>query len=457
MNAARVAAVALSIAWAAPARAARPTYEPLGAARTFARPGGPVLVHYAIEGVDAVLPADLDGSGVPDFVEEVADRAAESLAAYAALGFRPPISDDDLEDDGGDGRLDIYLQEFGVADGHFASEGCTEVPHRCSGHVRMENDFVGYPYATTSLGIRVLVSHELFHAVQAAYDADQPASWAEGTAVWAEEWIYPEQDDFERLVAGFLAKTFRPFERAGGGFGDPYPYGAGLWAHFLALRFGDDVLVDAWEGCEETAGSDPGFLDVLDGVLAARGSSLAEAWIEFTRWNGATGAAAGAAGYPDAGRLALAFREPALTAPGAATVSIDGMSARYLPISGGPRPLRIVVEGDAIAAEVRAPGAVVQRIGADGVASRHELVIAGGPADVEVIVSGARRGGLPRSVTVTASEAPVTMPEPPPPDDDDSGCSAAHSGDAGMVSLTLIVIAAWCGRAGRRAYSVVRD
>ena len=453
---AAMVAVALT-AW--PVRAAsaeRPSFEPPDAARTFARPGGPVVVHYAVDGPDAVLPADLDATGVPDFVEEVADRGAEVLDALDELGFRRPVPDGAVGDNGGDERIDIYLRALGQADGEFRAESCTEVPHHCTGYLVMENDFVGYPYATPSLGIRVLVSHEMFHAVQAAYDADQGIAWSEGTAVWAEERLYPEQDDFERLAAGFLAKPFRPFERTASGFGDAYPYGAGLWAHFLALRFGDDLIPEVWERCEQEGQDDPGFLDAIDDALAARGSSLASAWIEFTRWNAETGAHAAPGRYPGAGQLPLALREAALAAPGTAVLSIEGMSARYLPVAAGGGQVRITLEGAEIAATVRAVGASVRRsdgAAVDAVATRHELIVEAGAREIEVIATGVARGGLPRRVTVTVA---VEMPPPPPPDpepepepdSDDGGCAAGGGQAPGVMLASLWIL--WLARRGAR-------
>lgn len=216
----------------------------------------------------------------------MASHADQALAAYATIGLRPLRPDGVL---GGDGRVDLYLRDLQQSDGSSGLDGCTETPVHCTGHVIMENDFAGFSYPSPSLGIRVLVSHELFHGVQDACDADQPIAWTEGTAVWAEERVFPEQGDFEGLVAAFLARPARPFDRAGAGFGDRYPYGAALWPYFLEHRFGVEVIPEIWANCEASADHRPDFLDATERVLAARGSSLRAAWIEFSRWNAETG------------------------------------------------------------------------------------------------------------------------------------------------------------------------
>lgn len=434
----RLAAAALVLT-VAPAIAAadRDPWQAGTTPQTFARPAGRVRVHYVTTTVDAVPAVDADSSGVPDFVEEVARRGDESLARYAALGFRAPLADGTL---GGDDRLDIYLKDLAGADGSFTADSCRQTPFTCVGHVTIENDFVGYPYPSTSIAIRVLTSHELFHAVQEAYDADQPIAWTEGSAVWAEEVVYPEQDDFEHLVAAFQAKPFRPFDRAGAGFGDLYPYGAALWPYFLEAHVGAGVVAAAWTRCEDT-GADPPFLTAIDGELTTRGRTLVGEWLEFTRWNARTGRFADGTGYPDAGRLAAALRETPIAAPASATVIIEGFSARYLPITGVTGTMRIEVTAmKPVAIDVRAVSgtATIERVGDDGLATAHTFdvtVADGASAELEAVITGATRGGIQQEVTVAI--APYT----PPPADDGGGCSTAPRSPAPLGLLVIVGLA----------------
>jgi hypothetical protein len=441
------ALVVAALLEASPASAGRDVYPP-DDERRYARPAGRVVVHYTTVGVDAVLADDIDGSGVPDFAEEVAEVADDVLTRLEGEhGFRAPLGDGDHEDDGGDDRIDLYLANFvGGSDGLFVVEECSDQPFHCAGFIGMENDFAGFSYPSIELAIRVLVSHELFHAVQSAYDSDQLGVWHEGTAVWVEELLYPEQSDFERLVAGFLSKPFRPFERSVGGFGDSYPYGAAMWPYFLDTRYGGDIVAAIWERCEDT-GSDPDFLDAAEAELIARGTTLEAAWIEFTRWNAETGAYAAPGRYPDAGRLAAALREPAVAGVGTAALGLEGMSARYLPVTGAPAAARIVVDSpEPVAIAVRAPGATVER-GADEAALRHAIVVRGAGA-IEIVATGTRRLSPAHRVTVTVSDAePAVMPDagmpdagaPAEGDDGGSGC-AAGGGAAPAVPLAMALL-----------------
>ncbi len=430
---------------------ARPGYDPSATPRAFAAPGGAVVVHYVESSADAVRAGDADADGTPDFVEDVAALADVALARFAALGFRAPLPDSDLADDGGGARLDIYLRDLEDSDGSFVAEACSVAPTRCVGHVVIDNDFARFSYPSVQEAIGVLTSHELFHAVQAAYDADQPIAWSEGSAVWAEELVDPSQGDFEALVAHYLARAYRPFDRPGAGFGDLYPYGAALWPYFLARRHDDELVVRIWEACED-AGDDPDFLDATAAVLADVDDELTAAWIAHTRWNAATGAFADGSGYPDAGRLAEAPREVALAAPGGVGVKLEGMSARYLPVDDVPASARIVVEAerDAIAVGVRAPGAEITRVdgGADdAVARRHELEVRGA-SSVELVLTGVARGGLQQDVTIAVEALTEPPPSPPGAPVDDGGC-AVGGGGVGLALAVVIVAGLRSNRAQR--------
>jgi hypothetical protein len=402
------------------------------------------------------LPVDTDASGVPDFVEEVALRGDESLAAFATAGFRAPLGDDTL---GGDDRVDIYLKNLAGADGHFEPDAgsCQTAPRRCAGSVTMENDFAGYPYPSTSIGIRVLTSHELFHAVQNAYDAEQPLAWMEGSAVWAEEYVYPEQDDFELLVAGFIAKMFRPFERPGGGFGDPYPYGAGLWPYFLVERHGVEGVRGIWERCGTAA--TPDFLAAAAAELAARGDTLEAAWIELARWIALTGDFATGEGFPEPERLGEPRRESPIIGSGAMIVGIEGMSARYVPLAlTGTTRVEVRAGGAPVALDVVGHGEPIEvvRLAGDGGLAALQLVEVRGPATtitVTIVVTGATRGAAVEEVMLAVSpdlEPPDPMMPPPDPEpDDDGGCSSAPG--AGLaLALASIPLARFSRRARRR-------
>jgi hypothetical protein len=202
---------------ARPAGAIRPTdgdgwfgngYDPGVPVVSVDSPGGHFRVFFVESSVDAVQIGDVDMNGIPDFPEAVALHADEVWAdTVDNRGFRPPLDDSiyhDTADFGGDGRYDIYLVNISDSDGYRVIEACTGIPFTCAGYFAMENDFAGFGYPSDDFAIRILTSHEFFHAVQDAYDADQDRKWTEGTAVWNSDTVYPDVGEVAAFVRFFL-------------------------------------------------------------------------------------------------------------------------------------------------------------------------------------------------------------------------------------------------------------
>jgi len=288
--------------------------------------GGRVRVHFTRTGPDAVRPQDADADGTPDAVALVADTYEEVLTAYGALGYRAPVSDvGSPTGDGGNDRLDVYLIDFaGASDGAFVAEYCELARPICSGYVAQENDYTGYGYPSFRVATRILASHELFHAVQAAYDAEQGANWGEATAVWASERFDPTLPDLEAFIPGWLDEPERAIDQEPIGPVDGYAYGLALFAQFLAERFDDDLHRLLWEDLVDGArGVDaPRWLPALEALLARTyTASFADAWTDFAAWVARCGHGrpagttfAAAARYPEVARddVALPFQDDRL-------------------------------------------------------------------------------------------------------------------------------------------------
>jgi MYXO-CTERM domain-containing protein len=257
---------------------------------TYGSTGGRILVHFTRQGPNAVPPADADTSGVPDFVEQVASVYEAVLTKYHdELGFRAPVGDQGLPDNGGDGRFDVYLVDFaGKGDGNYGNDVCGPAnPEICAGYMNEENDFTGYGYPSTLIANRILGSHEFFHAVQAAYDVNQGSVFAEGTAVWATETFDPSLTDFEGFIGGYLDNPDRPLDTPLPGPVDPFSYGTAIFFKFLDEHYGQDVIRLLWERCEDGANgnANPVWFQELDVLLKQKGSSFADGFTDFATWN----------------------------------------------------------------------------------------------------------------------------------------------------------------------------
>lgn len=287
---------------------------------------GMFRVHFTRAGRHAVPATDADSDGIPDYVQLVAAEYDAVGEFYEKeLGFDRPPSDATLSDDnGGDGRFDVYLLDFTVsADGSFVAENCASPSaHRCPGYMKHENDFNGRNYPTLARATRILASHEYFHAVQDGYDAKSGVVISEGTAVWASETYDPTLSDLEGFAGGYLDRTDRSLGQEPTGPDDRFSYGSSLFFQFLSERYDRDVILELWEALREDAAgaTKSSWVSALDRTLrGAYASSLQDAFAEFTRWNLYTAsrtdpsvAYARGAGYPalKATEVTLPFEDP---------------------------------------------------------------------------------------------------------------------------------------------------
>lgn len=253
-------------------------------------------VHYATTGTHAPDLATTRPDGVPDTVAFAGTTAEDALKRFAERGFRAPPSDAACPSNGGDAKVDVYLVRFAGADGTTIPESCTG--SACASFVLVDATFTGRGYANAQEGFSTVVTHELFHAVQNAYDAQLDRFWAEGTAQWAMKALHPELQDFERQLPAFFVDPKRSIDSQPSGVTAGFLYGSAVFPLFLESVYGEGFVKATLE--EEAKGTKA--VSAIDLVLKARGSALAEAYPLFGAWNAATKDRAGTGGYPDAAK-----------------------------------------------------------------------------------------------------------------------------------------------------------
>ena len=304
---------------------------------------GLVRIWYSVDGPNQTQLEDDDKNGIPDFVETALATTEGALELYESLGFRLPLGD---EGAGGSDAFDVYLVDFdGLGDGAFTPESCTTVgtASQCSGYFAMENDFSGYGYPSYSYAIETVAPHELFHAVQAAYDAGEDSWWSEGTATWAEQLYVPDSPDFLGFCDYYLDDPGRTLDSPPSGPVPAWSYGTAIWWWFLADAHGTGAMVEMMEASEA---SDDLLVD-MEAVIEAHGSTLAEDWVRFTDWNLATGSRSGATkSYPFAAEVG----------PVASEKESDGLvllnrfypiAANYFPVDHAGGHLWLATDADA--------------------------------------------------------------------------------------------------------------
>jgi hypothetical protein len=270
--------------------------RPALSGQTLTHPTAHFLIHYTLNGEDAIAAADDNGDDLPDYVEDVAEALEFSWQRQIKeLGWRSPLPD---EGEGGDTKLDVYLEDqtdsfgsdnlFGYTDtfgGLVGDNPATARPElgAAYGYLSLDNgydpDQFGYYELTSLEAMRVTAAHEFNHALQAAYDDNDPYSWLyEATAVWMEEEVYPEIGDARSYLADYMdAPDLCPLS-VGRDDQDVRWYGGWILLRYLAEQSGGpETIRQLWENM---AGLDG--LAALKATLAQQKTTLPELLVNFS-------------------------------------------------------------------------------------------------------------------------------------------------------------------------------
>ena len=237
-------------------------------------PTGHFMVHYDIEGDAVPNLTDIDGNGVPDYVDEVgiiADSTRKVLIEN--MGFRAEVDDSD-------GIYDIYIMAFGTNYyGVNVHEGAGK------SYIKIDNDYASGFYTTGIQVMRLTVAHEFFHAIQRAYKETQSIDdqfLYELTSTWIEDIIVPNGDDYLYWINDFFNNPQQSWDETDG-------YSLALFGHYLSTQFEDitsqkesTIMREIWENISNT--NSP--YESLNSILQNRfNSSFQAAWLDFVSRN----------------------------------------------------------------------------------------------------------------------------------------------------------------------------
>ena len=314
-----------------------------------------------------------DGDGIPDYVESLVTIAEHSYGVEVApgpLGWAPPKPD--LEGCGADPslRADIYLKQLG-SDGLFGYEapdpnqGRERSQH---GYLVLDDDYAPaeFPgFADPTIPASVTFAHEFNHLLQQNYDSFQDVWMFESTAVWAEDKVYPDIDDYLNYVRVFAAFPGAPLTKA-------YPpdkrkslkiYGSAVWNHWLDTGgggYGVDVIRRAWEVSDVTKPADFSLASYDRAISGAGGRSFGR---EFASFAAATAEwQAGVGNFPDHAEYPDVKRKRSLHRGSHDVFSLQHTSYRLFGIRPGRTDHKLTVRLN-VDAGVRAALAVVARNG----------------------------------------------------------------------------------------------
>lgn len=198
-----------------------------------------------------------------------------------ALGFRPPPND-------GDGLFDVVLEQL-ADNGLYGYCQADSARAPATSFCVLDNDYALEEYGAPPLdSLRATAAHEFFHAIQFGYDVLEDLWFMEGSAVWAEEQVYPAINDYlQYLGQSAITKPRTPTDYKGTNeFPDLFHrYGAVLFWKFLSERFGTPAVVRrVWELADATRSSRYS-VQAVAAALAERGWSFPRAYATFGVWN----------------------------------------------------------------------------------------------------------------------------------------------------------------------------
>lgn len=157
-----------------------------------------------------------------------------------------PLSDANEQNNGGDGNLDFYMVSLREEN---SFEGV--VYGLCMGYkeAKVTPAYILINQNIQGADLSSTLAHELFHAFQFALDSDEEDWWAEGTAVWAEDYAEPNNNrEQDYLPDAFIADLNR-LETLTDDDG-LHPYGIYLFPYYLSHQFGDKKIGEIWKSCE---------------------------------------------------------------------------------------------------------------------------------------------------------------------------------------------------------------
>lgn len=195
------------------------------------------IVWYTTSGSNAPSLTDSNGNNVPDFIEN-AGTYAETSYTYqvSTLDYKkPPITTIP--------KYYLYIANYasgvyGVTFyGYFTENSGNQLDvlfiiHNSFSFARKNDD----PDGTVLGALKVTIAHEFYHGVQAAYDwfEDEASGFwfAEASATWMEDEVYPDTNDY----IGYLSNWFASNGIALDSSSYLHQYGSAIFCKFLSEK-----------------------------------------------------------------------------------------------------------------------------------------------------------------------------------------------------------------------------
>lgn len=307
-----------------------------------------------------------DGDGTPDYIEAmllIAEHSYSVEVAPGLLGWRPPKPDKSGCGADPATKADIYLKQLGTKGlfGYESPDPGQGKSRRQHGYMVLDNDYATeeYGYPDPLDPAKVTFAHEFNHLLQQNYDSFQDLWMFESTATWAEDYVFPEINDYLGYVRAFARNPEKPLTDRQAGK-QLKVYGSAVWNHWLASGGGDygvELIPAAWDASTTAKPHDFAISAYDKGIRKAGGRGFSRELVQFAtataEWQTGFGGVADAALYPEMKRAGKLGRRTE-------RFSLDHTAYRLFDIAprGGKLKLKVKTERG-----VRAGIALVARAG----------------------------------------------------------------------------------------------
>ncbi len=242
--------------------------------------GGHFRVHFSTSGFH---------STTVSFAEQIASVFEHCWQVEVEqLRFRPPPSDFGVDGP----EYDVYVMNINDYGYTNADREIPETPRDdWTSFIVVDNDFANPRYHTHGVpALQVTAAHEFFHAIHFGYRSfrDDDVFYYEASAVWMEDYVYDEVNDYYQYLPQFFERPDKPFDTYDGW----HEYGLALWNKMLVRLYGVGIIREIWEQMLEESG-----LDAMSTVLHRHGDSFERALAEFQVWQYFTGSRADSVQY----------------------------------------------------------------------------------------------------------------------------------------------------------------
>ncbi|MBZ5737701.1 MXAN_6640 family putative metalloprotease [Nocardioides mangrovi] len=280
------------------------------------------------------------GTAGNQWVSKVADVVKHVLATYDKAGYRAPESDGTRG--GGNGLFDVYLDDLGPSYYGYCStdqEPSDPGPYDTWAYCAFNTDYSWASAHTPLQNLKVTAAHEIFHAVQFAYDYFEDPWFYEATATWAEDELYTSiNDNRQYLQDSPISNPTRPLDLGNG----LSVYGGWIFFRYLTERFprtvgGLPVIIrKIWEDADSVTGPDDYSIQAVTKVLADHDVSLRRVLADFAVANRRPAASyAEGKHYPQAPLRRTVTLTKAHRSTDWATVRLDHLATSTLAVAPG--------------------------------------------------------------------------------------------------------------------------